>query len=334
MNNCRLCNSSISRHWLVKDAKTSETLNMGLCGGCGLVQQMNLPSDQELKIYYSHNYREDYKATHQPKLKYVYRAGNAAMDRLAFIRRAGIQAEGKKLLDVGAGGGEFCYLASKSGFLSEGIEPHHGYSAYARDQYGINVRTCGISDLEDKKTDVITLFHVFEHLAHPQDVVSKIWAVLTNNGHLVMEVPNIHQSDASPHNIYFKAHLFYYSRYSLMAAVSRYFELVCVEDKNNLFMAFRKREFPLSEIVLPSPDQVDFTIQRLENKGWAEYLTTGGGWKKIFLRIAKATKEAQLNQVSPRALLDEVFRSTPKKRPLVIAIGLITGLAVVGEMMA
>ena len=126
MNSCRLCNSSFIRNWTAKDAKTGDTLMMALCGGCGLVQQSTLPTDEELKIYYSHNYREDYKSTHQPKLKYVYRAGLAAKDRLAFIERAGIQMGARRLLDIGAGGGEFCYLASKAGFAAQGIEPHPG----------------------------------------------------------------------------------------------------------------------------------------------------------------------------------------------------------------
>jgi hypothetical protein len=47
------------KNWAARDAKTGETLNLGLCGGCGLVQQVELPTDEELRIYYSHNYRED-----------------------------------------------------------------------------------------------------------------------------------------------------------------------------------------------------------------------------------------------------------------------------------
>lgn len=322
MNSCRLCNSSFIRNWTAKDAKTGDTLMMALCGGCGLVQQSTLPTDEELKIYYSHNYREDYKSTHQPKLKYVYRAGLAAKDRLAFIERAGIQMGARRLLDIGAGGGEFCYLASKAGFAAQGIEPHHGYSEFARDQYEVSIRTCGIAELEQQQADVVTMFHVFEHLAHPRDVIKKIWDVLDDNGHLVIEVPNIHQADSSPHNIYFKAHLFYYSRYSLMAAVSQYFELVCLEDEHNLFMAFRKRSQPLAEMVLPSPAQVQKTAQRLDQKGWKEYLIEGGGWQKIFLRISRRINERKLNRQAARVILDMVWTTEPKHNSVMIGVTL------------
>ena len=318
---CRLCNSAFAETWTAKDAKSGDPLNMALCQGCGLVQQVSLPSDEELKIYYSHHYREDYKSTHKPKLKYVHRAGNVAKDRLGFMERAGIHATDKRLLDIGAGGGEFCYMAEKAGFSVRGIEPHHGYSAFARDNYDVAVETNGIADLKAQEADVVTLFHVFEHLAHPDAVIEKVWSVLADHGHLVIEVPNIHQADASPHNIYFKAHLFYYSRFSLMAAASRYFELICLEDGGNLMMAFRKRTHPLAQAVLPTAAQVATTRMRLAKKGWLEYLFIGGGLAKPVKRVAKVFEEALLKHRTPRETLDAAGMSRRPLRPVHAAIG-------------
>ena len=320
MNSCRLCNSSFIKHCRTKDAKSGENLAMALCGTCGLVQQLKLPTDEELRIYYSHNYREDYKATHQPKPKYVYRAGQAAKARLGFIERAGIAAQGRRLLDIGAGGGELVCMAGKAGFEAQGIEPHHGYSDFAREQYGAAVSTCGIAELQDKQADVVTLFHVFEHLAHPSNVVKKVWSVLSENGHLVIEVPNIHQADSSPHNIYFKAHLFYYSRYSLMTAVSQYFELIHIEDDNNLFMAFRKRSAPLAYKILPSVAQVKKTELRLNQKGWQEYIFKGGGWKKVFIRAIKAMDERKVKQLAAHQILNRVWSTKPQNRSLALTL--------------
>jgi 2-polyprenyl-3-methyl-5-hydroxy-6-metoxy-1,4-benzoquinol methylase len=334
MNSCRLCNQSFISSWSSKDAKSGAAMKMALCGGCGLVQQTQLPTDEELRIYYSHHYREDYKSTHKPKLKYVARAGKAAKDRLAFIERAGIQPAGKQLLDIGAGGGEFCYLASRAGFKVGGIEPHQGYSEFARDEYGVDIQTCEIADLQARQADVVTLFHVFEHMARPREAVRKIWSVLAEDGHLVIEVPNIHQADASPHNIYFKAHLFYYSRFSLMAAVSQFFELVSVEDEGNLFMAFRKRAHPLSQLILPSQAQIDITADRLLSKGWIEYLTVGGGLKKPFKRLEKNAEELLLGKAKPREVLDQVWETKKTYKPAYLSLGLIAGAAIIVEACA
>ena len=307
---CRLCNSLFAQSWISKDAKSAEKLPMALCQTCGLVQQVNLPTDEELSIYYSNNYREDYKGTHKPKLKYVHRAGKTAKERLGFIERAGINSSRNRLLDIGAGGGEFCYTAEKAGFLAQGIEPHRGYSEFARDEYGVDIRTDEIAELENEQADVVTMFHVFEHLAHPTSVMRKVWEVLSLQGHLVIEVPNIHQANTSPHNIYFKAHLFYYSRFSLMAAASQFFELVHVEDKGNLLMAFRKRAVPLHDIVMPSSAQIKFTQTRLRQKGWGEYLFAGGGLLKPVARIKRIIDESCLNRSRPKDILDQVWMSS------------------------
>lgn len=142
MVKCRLCGAETGSSWFVKDAKSVESLEMFMCGSCALVQQVNLPTDEELRIYYSHNYREDYKSTHKPKPKYVYRAGRAALDRLGRMHKACVP-RGETLLDIGAGGGEFVYMAQQAGFVSQGVEPHQGYSEFARDEYGVKIAYSG-----------------------------------------------------------------------------------------------------------------------------------------------------------------------------------------------
>lgn len=306
MVNCRLCGAASGSFWSVKDAKSDETLEMFMCGSCALVQQANLPTDEELRIYYSHNYREDYKSTHKPRPKYVYRAGRAALDRLARMRKAGVP-HGSTLLDVGAGGGEFVYMAQRSGFVSQGVEPHQGYSEFARDEYCVKIETCQISDIEHQDLGVVTMFHVLEHLAHPQQVMSKVHCLLKEGGYFVVEVPNITQNDASPHNIYFKAHLFYYSRPSLIAAASAYFDPVYVEDTGNLFIVFKRKSNQLPNVLLPSAVDVKLVTRRLEEKGWGEYLFEGGGLTKIFTRIPKSLRESKVKHMGPKAILDQLY---------------------------
>lgn len=282
---------------------------MAVCRGCGLVQQTQMPSDEELRIYYSHNYRRDYKKTYFPKIKYVRRAGLAALDRLAFLEARLPAPRPKRLLDVGAGGGEFVYLASRSGFIAKGIEPNEGYSEYAKREYGAEIQTVGIDGLEASSFDLVTMFHVFEHLAWPRKVMEKTADALTDGGFLMVEVPNIFQSDASPHNIYFKAHLFYYSRFTLAAAASRWFEAVAADDSGNLRMLFRKRAVPLGETALPSAGEVAATFRRLRQKGWMEYLFKGGGVFKPFRRMRRSISEALVRGAAPKDILDALYDS-------------------------
>jgi 2-polyprenyl-3-methyl-5-hydroxy-6-metoxy-1,4-benzoquinol methylase len=303
---CQLCSTTESQLIASIDAKSKEELELALCKECGLVQQKNIPTNDELKIYYSHNYRQDYKKTYSPKIKYVRRAGIAAKSRISFLKDV-IDLTNKKLLDIGAGGGEFVYLASINGFNATGIEPNEGYSEFAKNEYSTEIRTMMLDDIESASADIVTLFHVFEHMANPKSVMSKIYKILNDDGYLFVEVPNILQKDASPHNIYFKAHLFYYSRHTLISAASRYFDPISVTDDGNLRVLFKKKQKPLDAEILPSRNDVAHTQKRLEQKGWIEYLFSGGGILKPFKRIKQIYIENKLDKsLKPRRLLDEL----------------------------
>ncbi len=305
---CQLCNSTKLHTHLQNDAKSKSPLAISFCSDCSLVQQQEIPSDEDLKIYYSHNYRQDYKSTYSPKPKYVRRAGMTALDRIRFLE-SHIQLSNQVLLDIGAGGGEFVYMAQKRGLQSKGIEPNLGYSTFSKEQYGVEVKTSMLSDVQDSSADIVTLFHVYEHMAKPLEVMKKLYSSIKDGGYLFIEVPNILQADASPHNIYFKAHLFYYSKFTLACAASQYFDVVKVEDKGNLKVLFKKK-VQSSEYISPvQPEQIEFSQNRIKQKGWLEYLFNGKGLLKPFFRIERVVTELFIKQSNPKEILDSLYRA-------------------------
>jgi 2-polyprenyl-3-methyl-5-hydroxy-6-metoxy-1,4-benzoquinol methylase len=313
---CQLCNSTNLHTHPQNDAKSKSPLAISFCSNCSLVQQAEIPSDEELKIYYSHNYRQDYKSTYSPKPKYVRRAGMTALDRIKFLE-SHLPLSNQVLLDIGAGGGEFVYMAQKRGLQSKGIEPNLGYSTFSKEQYGVEVKTAMLSDVQDSSADIVTLFHVFEHMAKPLEVMKKLYSSIKDGGYLFIEVPNILQADASPHNIYFKAHLFYYSKYTLACAASQYFDVVKVEDKGNLKVLFKKKAQPSENISSVQIDQIDFSQNRIKQKGWFEYLFNGKGLLKPFLRIDRVVTELFIKQSAPKEILDSLYASREDfSRPL------------------
>lgn len=303
---CGLCASEKNTELNKKDSKNSENLKISVCLNCSLVQQENLPDDEALKIYYSHNYRQDYKKTYSPKLKYVRRAGLASKNRIVFLKKHISNSFNQKLLDIGAGGGEFVYLASKNGFDSKGIEPNEGYSSFAKNEYGVNIETLMLDDLKADTADVVTLFHVFEHMANPQKVMEKLNSILKEDGYLLIEVPNIFQKDASPHNIFFKAHLFYYSKFTLISAASKFFDVIKVDDEGNLKILFRKKKLANKVIEVPDTSAVNETLNRINQKGWIEYLTVGGGIFKPFKRLKQKYYESLIKNLTPKQILDSL----------------------------
>lgn len=301
---CQLCNHDALELVSSKDAKTSESLNVSLCGNCGLIQQNNIPNEDELNRYYHHEYRQDYKGVYTPKAKHVHRAGKTALQRLNFLNSAGVSSG--DLLDVGAGGGEFTYLAGKNGFTASGVEPNQGYSGYARKEYRCNIST-GNLDSVTGKYDIITLFHVLEHLPSPLRAFQRLYQLLNREGHLLIEVPWIEARDASPHNIYFRAHLYYFSIDTLTVAASQYFDAIMIDTGCNLKILFRAKQIPVSTIRLPDASSVANIKRRLHYKGWLEYLVLGQGLLKPFRKLAQRISERNAGVYSPKEILDRLL---------------------------
>ena len=102
--------------------------------------------------------------------------------RLQEVSKA-IGSENKKLLDVGCGDGNFVLMARKNGFDAWGIDKKPRIS----NKY-ISVGAIEIFK-PSNKYDLITAFHVLEHLKNPLLSLSKLSGSLKNDGCLVFEVP-------------------------------------------------------------------------------------------------------------------------------------------------
>ncbi|MBC8127808.1 MAG: class I SAM-dependent methyltransferase [Gloeobacteraceae cyanobacterium ES-bin-144] len=298
---CSLCNGNHAKIISNTDAKTSAPLNVFLCESCGFIQQYPIPNSEELKQYYSVSYRMDYKKTHHPKSKHVYRSAGLALDRLAYLRKAGVT--GGKLLDIGAGSGEFVALACRAGFDAEGIEPNQGYSEYARSEYQVRLRTEGLDEI-DGKYDVITMFHVLEHLRSPVEVFERVHALLKPGGKLFIEVPWALSSATSPSNRYFKAHLYYFDKETLSSCASQLFDPVSTCVESNLRALFEPRSHP-RPLVIPSSEYVSMVREHLGRQGWVTYLTIGKGFFKPVTKLKNAFKEWRVRKRSGRSILDE-----------------------------
>jgi len=311
---CRVCQSPDVHPFTRRDAKNGQTMALMLCQGCSLVQVAQLPAAIELHHYYSQSYRQDYKQAHTPANKHIVRAAQAARERLRWIQPY-LTQPAPELVDIGAGGGEFVYLSRRLGCRSRGLEPHEGYSDFARTAYDAEVETGGIENLGPGCADVITLFHVLEHLRDPWQVVHQLHQALRRGGLLAIEVPNILQADASPHNIYFGAHLYYYNALSLDQLLGGHFERLWFNDQGNLRVIYRRRDAPMASRAVPA-DALSAALQTFHARGWWTYLTQGRGWHKPWLRIQQRRLESRFKHHSPKAILDAAHALALETRPL------------------
>lgn len=99
---------------------------------------------------------------------------------------------GKKLLDVGAGNGEYLNVMRRLGWDVEGTETDPKAAEFARNQYQLKIHTGILSELSlpSESFDVITLNHVIEHVPDSESLLRECRRVLKKGGRLVLLTPN------------------------------------------------------------------------------------------------------------------------------------------------
>jgi len=113
-------------------------------------------------------------------------------DRLIFLQLYQLGIAPEKLLDFGCGKGQFLHRAAKQGWEVKGIETAKKRAEFGITEYGLDISTreYEAGRVEDGPFDVITLFHVLEHLPAPKELLRELVDNnLAQNGYLVIEVP-------------------------------------------------------------------------------------------------------------------------------------------------
>lgn len=129
----------------------------------------------------------------------------------------------KKVLDFGCGFGGFLNCISSVTDSYCGVELGGSEREYLREK---GIKCFKAIEESNEKYDVITLFHTFEHLSRPQLWLNKFSEYLSQDGYLIIEVPNaddillsLYESNAFADFTYWSAHLFLYTARSLSVLI-------------------------------------------------------------------------------------------------------------------
>jgi hypothetical protein len=150
----------------------------GLCSGCGLIQSLRAPEAAFLDEYYA-----DAHSTRTTAQQALVSPSFNTPARLSSIRKF---HRGGRLLEVGAADGAFCELLRQEGIDAVGVDPlgdqesEFVVSGYASD---------GI--LATGSADTVVAYHVMEHATDPLGWLQSIRLMLTAEGTLIIEVPDV-----------------------------------------------------------------------------------------------------------------------------------------------
>jgi len=114
-----------------------------------------------------------------------------------------LQPKKGRILDIGAGTGEFLSVAKNDGWLTIGVEPSERAKAIAKNKGVSFVEET--SELENHSFDVISMWHVLEHVPDLDKQIKELKRLLKPTGTLIVAVPNFKSFDAKHYGKFWAA---------------------------------------------------------------------------------------------------------------------------------
>lgn len=201
---CPVCHGDMYRtKFELKDyAVSRETFRIAECTACGLQRTLPVPANlapyYESEAYISHSKTKKgvinklYHIAQRFNLSYKYR----------FLPK---QKQPPSIVDYGCGAGDFLKYVHQKAHQVRGVEPH----APSREKLisqGFSVQSTEEYFREVTPADCITMWHVFEHVEDPNKLLQKHRRVLTEQGILIIAVPNRESADAAAYEKYWAAY--------------------------------------------------------------------------------------------------------------------------------
>lgn len=183
MVTCPVCKSSGATEFYSETGYDGKAYHLYRCSPCDFGFVYPRPTQEYLNSLYSAYYgHQSQEGT----------AGHLNFRKPVFEKICNLLPEGKLLLDVGCGNGDFIFEAQSRGWKTSGVEVSDTAVDYATNSRHLNVLKSDLTHLPfpDSTFDAVTLLDVLEHLLEPVVTLSAIQRVLKPGGTLIVQVPN------------------------------------------------------------------------------------------------------------------------------------------------
>lgn len=206
---------------------TKEDFSILKCSNCGLLITYPQPIENEIGKYYKSTEYISHNTGNRGVGYYIYDLirRKTLASKLHLLKK---YSKGNLLLDIGCATGVFLNHCRKHGFQVEGIEPDNKARQYALEHYHLPVKDVNsLNEYNKKSFDVITMWHVLEHVADLNERMSVVRDIMKDTGTLFVALPNPASYDAKYFGKYWAAydvprHLFHFTKDSFTALSEKY----------------------------------------------------------------------------------------------------------------
>lgn len=178
---------------------SGEQFQLCSCRECGFMFTQGAPVEAEIGRYYETLDYISHSDTKKGAMNAIYHRVRQYMlnSKARLVMRVSHCLFGGRLLDVGTGTGYFANAMDGRGWMVEAIEKNPQARAFAKEHFGLEVKPePALAEFASGSFDVVTLWHVMEHLEHLNETWERLKELLTAKGVLVVAVPNCSSYDA------------------------------------------------------------------------------------------------------------------------------------------
>ena len=187
---------------------SGEKFQIKQCNSCGFKITENIEDEDNIGSYYQSDNYISHSNTSKGIVNSVYHAVRKYM--LARKRRLIEKVTSLKtgqILDVGTGTGFFLNEMKQNGWQVTGTEKSNDARDFAKKEFNLkNLPSEKLFTLKDKSFDVVTLWHVLEHIHQLNENMETFARLLKTDGKLIIAVPNHDSADAKHYKEFWAAY--------------------------------------------------------------------------------------------------------------------------------
>lgn len=217
---CYLCDSK--EHKIIhKGGRGDANTNVLQCCRCGLVRLDKFVTDEE--AFYNKSGMWQSNGMNSNIRQARIEAKDDDERRTSFAEN---YCKNKRVLDFGCGSGGFLKMIKDIAISVAGVELEDEKRLFLNEE-GL---ACfeSVDALCEEKYDVITMFHVLEHLPDPIMILEELKKHLTDDGKIIIEIPNaddallsLYESTDFADFTYWVCHLYLYTNSTLTKLMNR-----------------------------------------------------------------------------------------------------------------
>ncbi|QRR02842.1 class I SAM-dependent methyltransferase [Dyadobacter sandarakinus] len=230
LENCPVCgHTNFENHLLVEDYTVShEQFHICRCSSCSFLFTNPRPREASIGGYYA---SQDYISHHDDR-KDLMSSVYTSVRNYTLRQKVGMINDLAKrrgsLLDIGCGTGAFLNAAKDDGWKISGTEPDPDARGIASGRVGAPVfENIQAAEIQQKSFDIISLWHVLEHVHQLNETIKWIGTHLNPGGKVIIAVPNPESADARKYGPQWAAydvprHLYHFTKASMQNLLGRH----------------------------------------------------------------------------------------------------------------